>query len=54
LFNSAIALGTNYQELSNTPDTATVENGRWLSVRVTSSDGATNRASDLQFIITYS
>jgi hypothetical protein len=54
LFNSAIALGTAYEDLTNTPDTATVENGRWLSIRVTSSAGATNRASDLQFIITYS
>ncbi len=52
LFTSAIALGTGYSSLTNAPNTATVENGRWLNVRVTSSTG-TPKASDLQIVITY-
>lgn len=52
LFTSAIALGTGNDSLTNVPNTTTVENGRWLSLRVTSSAGATNKASDLQVAIT--
>ena len=51
LFTSAVDLGTWYTS-SSTPNTTTVEDGRWLSLRVTSSAGATNKASDLQVIIT--
>lgn len=53
LFSSAISLWTGYTSLTNVPTTTTVENGRWLSARITSSAWATNRASDLQIIITY-
>ena len=52
LFTSAVDLGTTYSSLTNTPNTTTVENGRWLSLRVTSSAWATRRASDMQVIIT--
>lgn len=54
LFSSAIALTTSYTSLTNTPDTTTVESGRWVTMRITSSAGATNKASDAQIIITYS
>lgn len=53
LFSSAIALTTSYTSLTNVPDTATVESGRYITMRVTASAGATNKASDLQVIITY-
>lgn len=53
LFSSAIALWTGNDALTNVPTTTTVENWRWLSLRVTSSAWATNRAQDLQVIITY-
>lgn len=52
LFTSAIDLWTGYTSLTNVPNTTTVEDWRWLSLRVTSSAGATNKASDLQVIIT--
>ena len=52
LFTSAIALWTGNDSLTNVPNTTTVENGRWLSLRVTSSEGATNKASNLQVVIT--
>lgn len=54
LFTSAIALTTSYTALTNVPNTTTVESGRWLTARITSSAGATNKASDAQIIITYS
>ena len=54
LFSSAIALTTSYTSLTNVPNTTTVESGRWITMRVTSSAGATNKASDAQIIITYS
>lgn len=54
LFSSAIALWTSYNSLTNTPTTTTVENGRWLSIRLTSIGGATTLPSNLQCIITYS
>lgn len=53
LFSSAIALGSANTSLNNVPNTATVESGRWVTLRVTASAGATNFASDLQCIITY-
>ena len=52
LFTSAIALGTGYTSDTNVPNTTTVENGRWVTLRVTSSTG-TPKASDLEAIITY-
>lgn len=54
LFTSAVNLTTNYTSLTNTPNTTTVENGRYVSARVTSSAGATNKASNAQIIISYS
>lgn len=54
LFTTAVDLWTWYTSLTNVPNTATVENGRWVTLRVTSSAGSTNRSSDLQCIITYS
>lgn len=53
LFSSAIALGTSNDSLTNVPTTTTVENGKRISLRVTASAWATNKASDLQCIITY-
>ena len=53
LFSSAVNLWTWYTSLTNTPNTATVEAGRWVTLRCTSSAWATNRASDLQCIITF-
>jgi len=53
LFSSAIALTTSYTSLTNTPNTTTVESWRWVTMRVTSSAGATNKAWDAQIIITY-
>lgn len=52
LFTTAVDLWTTYSSLTNTPNTTTVENGRWLSLRITSSAWATRRASDMQVIIT--
>lgn len=54
LFTSAVSLWTSYTSLTNVPNTTTVENGRWVTLRVTSSAGATTRASNLQAIISYS
>lgn len=54
LFTSAVDLTTSYTSLTNTPNTTTVESGRYVSLRVTSSAGATNKANDAQVIITYS
>ena len=54
LFTSAVDLTTNYTSDTNVPDTTTVESGRWISLRCTSSAGATNKAFDLEAIITYS
>lgn len=54
LFNSAVNLTTNNLSATNVPDTTTVESNRWISLRCTSSDGATNKASDCEIIITYS
>lgn len=53
LFTSAVNLTTNYTSLTNVPNTTTVESGRYVSARVTSSAGATNKASNAQIIITY-
>jgi len=53
LFSSAVNLWTWYTSLTNTPNTTTVETGRWITLRCTSSAWATNRASDLQCIITF-
>lgn len=53
LFSSAIALTTSYTSLTNVPDTTTVEAGRYITLRVTASAWATNKASDCQVIITY-
>jgi hypothetical protein len=53
LFSSAVNLWTWYTSLTNTPNTTTVEAGRWVSLRCTSSAWSTNRASDLQCIITF-
>lgn len=53
LFTSAVDLTTNYTSLTNVPNTTTVESGRYVSVRVTSSAWATNKASNAQIIITY-
>jgi hypothetical protein len=53
LFTSAVDLWTTYESLTNTPNTTTVENGKWLSVRCTSSAWATKKASNAQIIITY-
>lgn len=50
LFTSAIALGSGYTSLSNTPNTTTVESGRWVSARVTAVAGA---PANLQIIVTY-
>lgn len=54
LFTNAIDLTTNYTDDTNVPDTATVEDGRWISLRCTSSAGATNKAEDVEVIIYYS
>jgi hypothetical protein len=54
LFSSAIDLTTNYSDDTNVPDTDTVENWRWISLRCTASAGATNKASDVEVIIYYS
>lgn len=54
LFTSAIDLGTANTDDTNVPNTATVEDGRWISLRCTSSAGATNKASDCEVIIAYS
>lgn len=53
LFSSAIALWTSNDSLTNVPTTTTVENGKRISLRVTASAWGTNKASDLQCIITY-
>ena len=53
LFTSAIALTTSYTSDTNAPNTATVEAGRWVTLRITASAGATNFASDLEAVITY-
>ena len=53
LFSSAVNLWTWYTSLTNTPNTTTVEAGRWVTLRCTSSAWSTNRASDLQCIITF-
>lgn len=53
LFTTAVNLWTGYTSLTNVPNTATVENGRRITVRVTSSAGATNRASNAQVIISF-
>ena len=53
LFASAIDLGATNNSITNVPTTATVEAGRWVSVRCTSSAGATNKAQNAQIIITY-
>ena len=53
LFTSAVNLTTNYTSLTNVPNTTTVESGRYVSIRVTSSAWATNKASNAQIIITY-
>lgn len=54
LFTSAVDLTTNNVDDTNVPDTATVEDGRWISLRNTASAWATNKAEDLECIITYS
>jgi hypothetical protein len=36
------------------PNTTTVENGRWVTLRCTSSAWATSKASDCQVVISYS
>ncbi len=54
LFSSAIDLTTNYTDDTNVPNTTTVEDGRWISMRVTASAGATNKASDVEAVIYYS
>jgi hypothetical protein len=54
LFTTAIDLWTWYTSLNNVPNTTTVESGKWLSLRITSSAWATNKASNLQVVITYS
>lgn len=54
LFTSAVDLTTNNTDDTNVPDTATVEDGRWISLRCTSSAGATNKASDCEVVIAYS
>ena len=54
LFTSAVDLTTNYTDDTNVPDTATVEAWRWVTLRCTSSAWATNKASDLEAIISYS
>lgn len=54
LFTTAVDLWTWYTSLTNTPNTTTVENWRWITLRITSSAGSTNKASDAQCIITYS
>ena len=54
LFSSDIALWTSNDSLNNKPTITTVENGKWVSLRVTASAWATNKASDLQCIIMYS
>lgn len=54
LFSSAIALGTANDSLTNTPTTTTVENGRFVSIRLTSVGWATTLPANLQCIITYS
>lgn len=54
LFSSNISLGTNYESLTNVPNVTTVENGRWLSMRIMTNTGTTRRAADLQLIITLS
>lgn len=52
LFTTAVDLWTSYSSLTNTPNTTTVEDGRWLSLRITSSAWATRRWSDMQVVIT--
>jgi hypothetical protein len=47
-------LTTNYTDDTNVPNTTTVEDGRWISMRVTASAGATNKASDVEAVIYYS
>lgn len=54
LFTSAVDLTTNYESLTNVPNTTTVEIWRWVSLRVTSSAWATTKASDAEVIISYS
>jgi hypothetical protein len=54
LFSSAIDLTTSYTDDINVPNTATVEDWRWISLRCTASDWATNKASDVEVIIYYS
>jgi hypothetical protein len=54
LFSSAVNLWTWYTSLTNVPNTTTVENGRWITLRCTSSAWATNKWSDAQVIISYS
>ena len=53
LFASAIDLGTTNNSSTNVPAITTVEAGRWVSVRCTSSAGATSKAQNAQIIITY-
>lgn len=55
LFTTAVDLWTWYTSLTNVPNITTVEAWRWVTLRITSSAGATNKdkASDLQVIITY-
>lgn len=54
LFTTAVDLTTNYISLTNTPNTTTVESGRYVSLRITASAWATNKANNAQIIITYS
>ena len=53
LFASAVDLGATNNSVTNVPTITTVEAGRWISVRCTSSAGATNKAQNAQIIITY-
>lgn len=53
LFTTAVDLTTTNLSATNVPNTTTVESGRWVSLRCTSSAGATNSASDAEIIITY-
>ncbi len=54
LFTSAVDLWTANTDDTNVPNTTTVEDGRWISLRCTSSAGATNKASDAEIVIAYS
>jgi hypothetical protein len=54
LFTTAVDLWTNYTSLTNVPNTKTVENGRWITLRCTSSAWNTSKASDAQVVIAYS